>query len=48
MCAKLSSRGFHRKRQEPADGDCLLPAQYLIADFPVLSAGPTPYTPEQE
>ena len=37
------SRGFHRKRvQAPADR--VPPGQYVTADFPVLSAGPTPHT----
>src|SRR5712691_1723922 len=33
------SRGF-RRRREP--DDALPPGQYLVRDFPVLSAGPTP------
>lgn len=45
MCARLFSRGFHGRRQEPADGGRLPPGQYLVGDFPVLSAGPTPHTP---
>ena len=48
MCARLFSRGFHGKRRDQADGERLPPGQYLVDDFPVLSAGPTPYTPEQE
>ena len=38
------SRGFHRKRQEAPAGR-VPPGQYVTADFPVLSAGPTPHTP---
>jgi hypothetical protein len=45
MCAKLFSRGFHGRRHEQADGNRLPPGQYLVTDFPVLSAGPTPHTP---
>ena len=37
------SRGFHRKRQEAPAGR-VPPGQYVTADFPVLSAGPTPHT----
>ena len=33
------SRGFHRRRDTDAQ---LPPGQYLVRDFPVLSAGPTP------
>jgi DMSO/TMAO reductase YedYZ molybdopterin-dependent catalytic subunit len=40
------SRGFRgRPRQE---SDKLPPGQYLVEDFPVLSAGPTPHTPLDE
>jgi DMSO/TMAO reductase YedYZ molybdopterin-dependent catalytic subunit len=38
------SRGFHRKRAEAPAGR-VPPGQYVTADFPVLSAGPTPHTP---
>jgi DMSO/TMAO reductase YedYZ molybdopterin-dependent catalytic subunit len=38
------SRGFRGKRRE-ADPSRLPPGQYLVEDFPVLSAGPTPRTP---
>ena len=41
----LISRGFHGRRPEPAQSDRLPPGQYLVRDFPVLSAGPTPHTP---
>jgi DMSO/TMAO reductase YedYZ molybdopterin-dependent catalytic subunit len=40
----IISRGFHGRR--PAgDPTRIPPGQYLTADFPVLSAGPTPRTP---
>src|ERR1700730_3160466 len=43
--AGLISRGFLGRRR-PAEGeDRLPPGQYLVRDFPVLSAGPTPHTP---
>jgi DMSO/TMAO reductase YedYZ molybdopterin-dependent catalytic subunit len=45
MCARLFSRGFHGRRQEPEDSSRLPPGQYLVRDFPVLSAGPTPHAP---
>src|SRR4051812_21395696 len=40
------SRGFRgrRRRQDTK----LPPGQYLVDDFPVLSAGPTPHTPQEE
>jgi DMSO/TMAO reductase YedYZ molybdopterin-dependent catalytic subunit len=37
------SRGFVGRR--PAESSRVPPGQYLTRDFPVLSAGPTPYTP---
>jgi DMSO/TMAO reductase YedYZ molybdopterin-dependent catalytic subunit len=42
------SRGFHGRREDPADQERLPPGQYLTRDFPVLSAGPTPRTPQAE
>jgi DMSO/TMAO reductase YedYZ molybdopterin-dependent catalytic subunit len=40
------SRGFHgRRRESAADRGRVPPGQYVTADFPVLSAGPTPHTP---
>ncbi|HEY2530826.1 MAG TPA: sulfite oxidase-like oxidoreductase [Xanthobacteraceae bacterium] len=39
------SRGFRSRRQEQPLKDRLPPGQYITADFPVLSAGPTPHTP---
>src|SRR5262249_5550275 len=38
------SRGFRSKRQEHAPEVRLPPGQYVTADFPILSAGPTPQT----
>src|SRR5262249_17840426 len=39
------SRGFRGRSREKAAGGRLPPGQYLVRDFPVLSAGPTPRTP---
>jgi DMSO/TMAO reductase YedYZ molybdopterin-dependent catalytic subunit len=39
------SRGFRGRREQAADSSRLPPGQYLVRDFPVLSAGPTPHTP---
>jgi len=39
------SRGFRGRRRSPAESGRLPPGQYLVDDFPVLSAGPTPFTP---
>jgi DMSO/TMAO reductase YedYZ molybdopterin-dependent catalytic subunit len=36
------SRGFKGRRQAAGDASRLPPGQYLVQDFPVLSAGPTP------
>ena len=36
------SRGFRGKRRDSASGGRLPPGQYLVNDWPVLSAGPTP------
>ena len=38
------SRGFTGRPRDRSVGDRLPPGQYLVQDFPVLSAGPTPYT----
>ena len=38
------SRGF-RGRRADVDPSRLPPGQYLVTDWPVLSAGPTPHTP---
>ena len=37
------SRGFHGRRR-PAPAGRVPPGQYVVDDFPVLSAGPTPHT----
>jgi len=39
------SRGFRGRREPAEDSSRLPPGQYLVRDFPVLSAGPTPHTP---
>jgi len=39
------SRGFLGRRRPPEVEKRLPPGQYLVTDFPVLSAGPTPHTP---
>jgi DMSO/TMAO reductase YedYZ molybdopterin-dependent catalytic subunit len=39
------SRGFRGRPREQAPAGRLPPGQYLVRDFPVLSAGPTPHTP---
>jgi len=36
------SRGFHGRRRPEVDPSRVPPGQYVTADFPVLSAGPTP------
>ena len=41
------TRGFHGRRQ-PAEGARVPPGQYVTKDFPVLSAGPTPHTKQQD
>ena len=43
--ARLISRGFLGRRRPPEVEKRLPPGQYLVTDFPVLSAGPTPHTP---
>ena len=40
----IVSRGFHGRRREGPQGRTP-PGQYLVDDFPVLSAGPTPDVP---
>ncbi len=42
------SRGFHGRRRADVDLSHLPPGQYVVDDFPVLSAGPTPQTPLDE
>jgi DMSO/TMAO reductase YedYZ molybdopterin-dependent catalytic subunit len=39
------SRGFRGRRRDPEQGSRVPPGQYLVDDFPVLTAGPTPHTP---
>ena len=41
----LISRGFRGRPRSPEQAARLPPGQYLVRDFPVLSAGPTPHTP---
>jgi DMSO/TMAO reductase YedYZ molybdopterin-dependent catalytic subunit len=42
MSEVLISRGFRPRRQEQVPKNRVPPGQYVTADFPVLSAGPTP------
>jgi DMSO/TMAO reductase YedYZ molybdopterin-dependent catalytic subunit len=42
------SRGFHGRPRRDVDPNRVPPGQYVVADFPVLSAGPTPRTPLEE
>jgi DMSO/TMAO reductase YedYZ molybdopterin-dependent catalytic subunit len=42
------SRGFHGRRNPDVDRSRIPPGQYLVRDFPVLSAGPTPRTHLQD
>src|SRR5262249_3803238 len=45
---RFVSRGFVGKRRQPEKIDRVPPGQYLVRDWPVLSAGPTPrIRPEQ-
>jgi DMSO/TMAO reductase YedYZ molybdopterin-dependent catalytic subunit len=44
----IVSRGFRGRRRDEAQADRVPPGQYLVQDFPVLSAGPTPHTPLDE
>src|SRR5271163_377973 len=39
------SRGFRGRRRQDVDPARVPPGQYVVEDFPVLSAGPTPRTP---
>ena len=45
MSEPFISRGFLSTRRGGEKQDRIPPGQYLTNDFPVLSAGPTPYTP---
>ena len=47
MSDPIISRGFRGRRRDDG-GDRVPPGQYLVDDFPVLSAGPTPHTPLDE
>src|SRR3954454_22712840 len=38
------SRGFRGRRRPEVDPEHVPPGQYVVGDFPVLSAGPTPRT----
>ena len=42
--APIVSRGFRGRRAADVDPARVPPGQYVTADFPVLSAGPTPHT----
>jgi len=42
------SRGFHGRPRRDIDSSRVPPGQYVVTDFPVLSAGPTPRTPLEE
>jgi DMSO/TMAO reductase YedYZ molybdopterin-dependent catalytic subunit len=44
----MISRGFEGRRSRQTGGGLIPPGQYLVDDFPVLSAGPTPETPLSE
>lgn len=45
MSDRFISRGFLGKRRQPDVANRVPPGQYVVHDFPVLSAGPTPRTP---
>jgi DMSO/TMAO reductase YedYZ molybdopterin-dependent catalytic subunit len=42
------SPGFRGRRRTDVDPSLVPPGQYVVDDFPVLSAGPTPRTPLEE
>ena len=44
----IVSRGFRGRRRDDGDGARVPLGQYLVDDFPVLSAGPTPHTPLEQ
>jgi DMSO/TMAO reductase YedYZ molybdopterin-dependent catalytic subunit len=44
----IVSRGFRGRRRDDGESGRVPPGQYLVEDFPVLSAGPTPHTPLRE
>jgi DMSO/TMAO reductase YedYZ molybdopterin-dependent catalytic subunit len=41
----IVSRGFRGRRRDDGESGRVPPGQYVVDDFPVLSAGPTPHTP---
>jgi DMSO/TMAO reductase YedYZ molybdopterin-dependent catalytic subunit len=45
MSGFFISRGFAGKRRLAEAANRVPPGQHIVTDFPVLSAGPTPYTP---
>ena len=45
---RFVTRGFKGRPRDTSVSDRLPPGQYLVRDFPVLSAGPTPHTPLSE
>jgi DMSO/TMAO reductase YedYZ molybdopterin-dependent catalytic subunit len=45
---RFVTRGFKGRPRDATVSDRLPPGQYLVRDFPVLSAGPTPHTPLSE
>ena len=45
MADRFVSRGFVGRRRQPDVANRVPPGQYVVSDFPVLSAGPTPRTP---
>src|SRR6202171_4906898 len=42
---RFVTRGFKGRPRDAAVSERLPPGQYMVRDFPVLSAGPTPHTP---
>jgi DMSO/TMAO reductase YedYZ molybdopterin-dependent catalytic subunit len=42
------SRGFRGRRRSADESGRVPPGQYVVDDFPVLSAGPTPHTPLEQ
>jgi DMSO/TMAO reductase YedYZ molybdopterin-dependent catalytic subunit len=42
------SRGFRGRRRDQGESGRVPPGQYVVDDFPVLSAGPTPHTRLEE
>src|SRR3954469_17473547 len=42
------SRGFRGRPRPDVDPSRIPPGQYVVTDFPVLTAGPTPRTPLEE